>query len=280
MTSKPRRATTPSTAKAQADILERLSHGDLARKQYKGLAKCGAQRCGMAVCKDVCRYGSGRRLDQQATAARKLLKKVGGPFFEVHVGRHGWQRAAGGLHTVSLQAAKQVERNALDKLHMPGMAAVGMVKAAFMPSGEAGGWHVEIHQLIAGASREEITKAFSTRLDSTRTHNNLRIDPVQELKSALRRVLDQQVMLRELPEDTQPAWPNKKARREYYRWALGLRNGERVIRYGCDRRFNQIKKVGRTIKFKPRKKRSAPWLEPFQFGSETREQMDLLKTRR
>ena len=117
---------------AQADILDRLRQTDLARAKYKGLAECEAQSCGMKRCRDVCRYGSERRLDQQAAAARKLLKRVGGPYFEVHVGRQTWQQPLGNLDKVSVAAAKQVERNALDKLHMPGIAAVGMVKAAFI----------------------------------------------------------------------------------------------------------------------------------------------------
>jgi hypothetical protein len=279
MSGKSRKAKKRLLKAAQADIVERLSHTSLAGKQYKGLAKCGAQHCAMKSCTDVCRYGSARRVGRLAERTRKLFKKVGGPYFEVHVGRQVWQRAAGDLNKVSLQAVKQVERNGLDKLHMPGMAAVGMVKAAFVPDGDAGHWHVEIHQIIAGAERDEITSAFSTRLDGTR-ENHLRIDPVTKLKSALWRVLDQEAILHPSPwDDIEPTLPKKKTRREYYCWALGLRTGERVIRYGCDRHFKRLKKRGRTITMQPPKKRNAPWLEPYQFGSVTREQMDLFKGR-
>jgi hypothetical protein len=173
----------------------------------------------MTTCKDVCRYGNERRLDRQACAARKLLKKVGGPYFEVRVGRQSWQQPGGELHKLSLTAAKQVQRNALDKLHMPGMAAVGMLKVAFVPGSGPGRWHVEIHQVVAGATREEVTKAFSTRLDNSRD-NYLRVDPVNPLglKQIVRRVLDQVVMLRQQPDDgSPPVWPEKGARREYYR---------------------------------------------------------------
>lgn len=253
--------------RAQADIVARLRQTDLPRVKFKGLAKCKAQGCGMNRCRDVCRYGSERRLEAQAAAARKLLKKVGGPYFEVHVGRQSWQQPAGGLDKVSLAAAKQVERNALDKLHMPDIAAVGMVKAAFMPD-EGGRWHVEIHQVIAGLGREEIRAAFSTRLDNSRV-NFFWIDEVTDLNPAVRRVLNQSVMIRQRPDDDdEPAWPKKRARGEYYRWALSLGNGERVIRYGCDRHFNQIEKTGRTIKSKPPRKYNAPWLEKYQFGSD------------
>ena len=261
--------TTSKTKLAQADIIARLRRTDLPLAKYKGLAKCGAQGCGMKRCRDVCRYGSERRLDRQAAAARKLLKKIGGPYFEVHVGRQTWQRPVGDLDKVSLAAAKQVERNALDKLHMLGIAAVGMVKAAFMPDEKESRWHVEIHQVIAGASREEIRTAFATRLNKNNGENYFWIDEVKDLKRAIRRVLNQVVIVQQRPDDDDaPAWPNKQARREYYRWALSLRNGERVIRYGCDQHFNRIKKVGRTIKPKPRRKYNAHWLEKYQFGSD------------
>ncbi|MCX7314022.1 MAG: hypothetical protein NTV56_20500 [Alphaproteobacteria bacterium] len=262
-------AKSSKTERAQADIVARLRRTDLPRAKYKGLAKCGVQGCGMKRCRDVCAYGSERRLERQAAAARKLLKKVGGPHFEVHVGRQTWQRPVGDLDKVSLAAAKQVERNALDKLHMPGIAAVGMVKTAYMPDGKENRWHVEIHQVIAGASREEIFTAFATRPTKNNGENYFRIDEIKDLKPAVRRVLNQVVIVQQRPDDgDEPAWPKTKARREYYRWALSLRNGERVIRYGCDQHFNRIKKVGRTIKPKPPRKHNAPWLEKYQFGSE------------
>jgi hypothetical protein len=279
MTGKPKQPRKlKATKAAQADILERLRQTDLSRAKYKGLAKCGARRCGMKRCRNVCAYGTERRLEQQGAAAHKLLKKVGGPYFEVHVGRHGWQKSIGNLDKVSLAAAKQVERNSLDKLHMPTIAAVGMVKAAFKSEEKDGGWHVEIHQIIAGVGREEIRTAFSTRLNSRR-QNYFWIDKVKDLKQAVRRVLHQVVMVQQRPDDDDKlAWPNKQARREYYRWALRLRNGERVVRYGCDRHFKQIKKVGRTIRPKVSKPRRNPvWLSPYQFGTESREMRDLHK---
>jgi hypothetical protein len=223
----------------------------------------------MRRCRDICRYGANQRLHWQTFAARKLLKKVGGPFFELRVGRQSWRQPCGGLHKVSLAAVKQVERNALDKLRMPSIAAVGMMKAAYMPDERHGSWHVEIHQIIAGVSRKEIRNAFATRLDNNR-ENYLWIDKIKNLTPAIGRVLDQSVMVRQRPDQgEEPARPRKEARGEYYRWTLGFRNGARVIRYGCDQHFNHLtKKRGRTIKAKFRKRRNAWWLERFQFGSD------------
>ena len=141
---------------------------------------------------------------------------------------------------------------------------------------EQGRWHVETHQVIAGVGREEIRTAFSTRPNKNNGENYFWIDEVKDLKQAVCRVLNQVVMVQQRPDDGDvPARPAKKVRREYYRWALSLRNGERVIRYGCDQHFNRIKKAGRAIKAKPRKPRPYPvWLAPYQFGTESRELFD------
>ena len=67
--------------------------------------------------------------------------------------------------------------------------------------------------------------------------------------------------------ETPSTRPKKAERTEYYQGVLDLEPGARLIRYGCDRYFNVLKKQPRLIKAKVPKKRPYPWwLEPYQFG--------------
>ena len=204
------------------------------------------------------------------------MQKAGPPFHEVRIIRASWRRPAGQLKTASIAAAKQLNRRALDSLYDLGVVAVGTFKVAPAPQYEGPGWICEIHQIVAGAKKEDLERIFSTRQDrgeikstSSDPINNLMIREVDALAAKVSEVLRRDIQGWQHPwrREITPTRPKKAERIEYYRWVLGLDPGERLIRYGCDRYFNLLKKQPRLIKPKVPKKRPYPyWLEPHQFG--------------
>jgi hypothetical protein len=271
----PRNGSGSKTKRAQADVVARLNRTDLPRARYRGLAECATGQCGMQRCRDVCCYGRKRRLAKDARAIRRLLKKNGGPYYEVRVGRGTWSQTGGQLDKLSLAAARQLNRRAFDALNKPSIVAVGRFKVGFEPHPNGGRWRGEVHQVVAGASRDEIQKAFTTRLDAGRD-NYLWIDKVATLRGAVGRVLLRDGMIwQSANNDDEPKRPPKRVRGEYYRWALSFGIGARTVRYGCDQHFNKLRKRGTTIRPKTPKPRPKPvWLAPYQFGTDTRERMD------
>jgi hypothetical protein len=154
------------------------------------------------------------------------------------------------------------------------MVAVGMLKVSFNPE-EEGRWKPFIHEIVAGVERDDIEKAFITKPYPRHRHYVL-IAPVTNLKKSIASVLSVESTDRLQDNDGfELVRPKASVRGEYYRWALRLDAGARLIRYGCNRHFNKLKKKGRTIRPKVRKPRRPPtWLAPWQFGTYEREQRD------
>ena len=253
-------------AATQADVINRLRRSGLPRRQYAGLAKCKPKVCGRKRCSDICVYGTKRRLKKQVRAAQELLQKSDGPYFEIFISRAAWSREPGQLQTVTLGAAKQLSRRALDTLQKPTVVAVGMFKAWFDRAQDR--WKMEVHLVVAGLSREELEKAIGP--SSNAKLEVLCIREVSDLPRTVRHVLHQRPRNWRHPLD--PSTPIRLPRREraeYYRWAFKFKIGGRVIRYGCDRHFNRLKKTGPTIRVRPRKRRSYPYhLIPHMFGGD------------
>jgi hypothetical protein len=261
--------------RAQADVLERLRRSRLAETKYQGLRKCTAGRCGMQRCRDVCRYGNLRRRGEQVKAVLRLFQKCDAPYFEVRIGHGAWSRPFGQLARVNLAAAKQLNRRGFDALHVPSMVAVGMLKVSLSSEEEGGQWKPVIHSIVCGVEREDIEKAFMAKPHPRHRHYVL-ITPITNLKTAIARVLSVESADRLQDNDGfELVRPKASVRGEYYRWALRFDAGARLIRYGCDRHFNKLKKNGRTIRPKVRKPRPNPtWLARWQFGTYEREQWD------
>ena len=150
---------------------------------------------------------------------------------------------------------------------MPGVVAVGTFKVSVAPKHEGGGWKYEIHQIVSGAKKADLEKAFAT---SRRfSGNSLRVKEVKNLGQAISDVLKRNVQGWQHPYRTEitPDRPKKAQRAEYYEWLLGLKSGERMVRYGCDQHFNKLKKKPRLVRQKIPKKRPYPiWLAPYMYG--------------
>jgi hypothetical protein len=198
------------------------------------------------------------------------MTKVDGPIHEVRLSREVWARPAGKLRGASIAAAKKLIRRALDNLYNPDIVAVGTFKVSFSSAYGGPRWIAEIHQIVAGATKEELDKVLC-RTRPGRDMNFLRVKQVNNLAQSICDVLRREPQLWQHPygnNELSSARPKKQYRAEYYMWELRLRLGVRMIRYGCDRYFNPLKKKPRVVRPKARKKRPYPyWLVPHMFGT-------------
>jgi len=253
-------ATVAATEQVQIDLLRRLPWTVVKPRQYIGLINCDYDRCGKVQCSEVCPFGTRRRRLNEILAAYRLIKNSKGPVFEVRIVRGVWARQYGRLHNVSIAAAKQLNRRALDRLNEPKIVAVGTFKVSVAPKYMGQLWMCEIHQIIAGAKEEDLEKVFCSTRPVPGTQNFARVKEVKNLGQTISNVLKRDLQGWQHPfiEGT-VARPKKTQRAEYYEWSLGLHLGVRMIRYGCDRYFNRLAKHQRPLHLKPPKKRPYPY---------------------
>ena len=254
----------------QDDLLERLKANMWFRNRSKALARCTADHCGTAKCVEVCAFADWRRRLEQIPAAYRLMKKTDGPIYEVRVVRGVWARPTGELRDVSIAAARQLNRRALDSIFIPELVAFGTFKVSLAPEYLEPHWICEIHQIVAEAEKSDLEKAFFVGKTREKYDSAVGITKVHNIGQAISDVLrvDLRGWQHPLSPDGSPAKPRKAHREEFYQWLLSLSFGERMIRYGCDRYFNRLNKKPRTIRPKVRKPRPYPtWLIPHMFGN-------------
>jgi hypothetical protein len=260
--------TVATTQRTQNDMLRRLEQVLSDPGRLAGLADCDKNYCGRVKCAEVCQFGTRRRRLKEIPAVHRLLHKSAGPLFEVRIGRGAWAQPAGKLNRVSIAAAKKLNRWALDQLYYPDLIAVGVFKVSVAPKHEGGGWKCEIHQIVSGAKKKELEKVFSSSRHAS--GNFLKVKEVTNLGQAISDVLKRDVQGWQHLYQTEitPDRPKKGHRAEYYEWLLDLSPADRVVRYGCDRHFNKLKKKPRLVPVKVRKGHPNPtWLGPYMFGS-------------
>jgi hypothetical protein len=274
----------------QSRMLRLLQHSSVDPNWYTGLDSCRLDHCGRVNCLEACPFGAFRRRLSDVPAALRLLQNAKPPFHEVRVSRAFWSRPFGKLNESSIAAAKQLNCRGLDRLyiregvvyHRESVIAVGSFKVAPSPPHDTERWVCEIHQVVAGAQKEELERALSTR--SYRRSkvfspfaDYLRVQEVKELATIVSKVLRcdlsgwQHPWRHEIP----PERPTKAQRREFYRWLLGLRPDARLIFYGSDKNLKKLERRPRKPPpppKAPRKRTSPP--EWSRFGSDERERMD------
>jgi hypothetical protein len=127
-----------------------------------------------------------------------------------------------------------------------------------------------IHQIVIGATKEELDKVFTKTRPGKYDLNFLRVSRVTNVGQTICDVLRREPQVWQHPWDNNEpssSRPAKTYRAEYYVWTLKLSRGERMFRYGCDRHFNPLIKKPRQVHVKLPKTRPYPkWLEPHMFG--------------
>ena len=147
----------------QKKFLRDLEASSIHSSCYEGLERCSTTICGCDKCLEVCRFAANRRRVRQIVAAHKLLRQCGEPIFQIRVARGVWVRNIDHLIEVSVGAAKQLNRRALDSLYNPDLVAIGVFKVGPTTHVEKELWVAEIHELVASAERDidDIKGAFS-----------------------------------------------------------------------------------------------------------------------
>jgi hypothetical protein len=282
--------TIASVAQDQQRLLEKLKNTSVDPSLYEGLEDCSAAKCGRPKCSDACRFGAYRRKRKSIPWIDWLLSDHPGPLYEVWIRRTVWSQAFGDLQP-SLGAINKLNRRALDSFYNPGLVAVGTVKVSV-----ANGAYVsEIHQIVAGEDKDRLERAFvpSQKVEGT---GFFWAKEVESLGPVINNVLDhglrpwkdprQRESTNEAPNavkstgwttvspymiNADPATPSnviKECWREYYAWRLGQTYNACMIRYGCDRHFNALKKAPRTIRSKaPKKRRYRSPPERYMYGN-------------
>lgn len=258
--------TADHVGRRQADLLDRMQSNAWFSRRRGQLQHCTADRCGGDKCAEVCAFGDWRRRLHQIPAAHRLISKTEGPLYEVIVIRGIWGHPIGELWRASIAAAKQLNRRALDTLFIPSLVAVGTFKVSLASDH----WICVVHEIVAGADKEELEKAFVGNWPQEKYASIVRVKEIKDLGQTLDSVFSVDLKVWEHPDDIYipPFKLKKHHREEFYRWLFGLSLGERMIRYGCDRYLNRLKKGTRTINAKVRKRRRYPiWLIPHMFGN-------------
>ena len=169
-----------------------------------------------------------------------------------------------------MAAAKQLNRRALDSMYNPELVAAGTFKVSLAPEYLEPHWICEIHEIVAGARKDDLEKAFCINETREKYDSSVGITKVENIGQTISEVLkaDLQGWQHPLWPDGSPAKPKKAHREEFYQWLLSLSFGERMIRYGCDRYLNPLKKKPRLVRAKIHKPRPYPtWLIPRMFGN-------------
>jgi hypothetical protein len=197
-------------------------------------------------------------------ALRRLFKSVPGPLYELRIGRRRWQRRSGALTAVSIKAAEQLNRRALDSLYTAGIVAVGSFKVAVLDDE----WVPEIYQIVAGATRSDLERVFTPTRWTKNGAVTVWVKEVEHLGRSIREVLSHELKIWHHPcAAPSERRPKQAERTEYYEWLLALPVGARAIRFGCDRYYNYLKKPARDRVIKAKKRRPYPvWLSHHMFG--------------
>jgi hypothetical protein len=252
--------TVDDTQQRQADMLRRLEQAGIDAGHYVGFDDCGPNHCGRLKCAEACWFGTRARRMREITAVHQLFAKSTGPIHVVHVVRGVWERPFNELKTVSIAAAKQLNRRAFDGLYNADIVAVGMFKVLIALESDGPCWIPEIREIVAGPTKSELYTAFQNSRPGNLDF--IRVEPVHSLGEAISSVLRRDL------EGRIGSSPKKSHRTEFYKWLLRLPVGARIIRYGCDRYFHKLVKPPRQRVIKPPKRRPYPyWLERYMYGS-------------
>ena len=112
----------------QRDLLRRLDRANIDPGYYVGLDDCRPSDCGRMKCAEACWFGTRTRRMAEIPAIHQLFARAAGPVHVVRIVRGVWERPINSLNRVSIAAAKQLNRRALDSLYNSDVVAVGMFK--------------------------------------------------------------------------------------------------------------------------------------------------------
>jgi hypothetical protein len=202
------------------------------------LQECSEEGCGQTRCVEVCAFADWRRRLQLIPAACRLFEQAPTSVYEVKVVRGAWDRRAGDLQ-IDIRNIKRMSERALKRLEIPNhpnVVAAGTIKPLIGTSYEPH-WVVQLHLIVAGADWDGLIRVFDSN-QKTMFGNSPWAERVKNLAQTINSVFCGDVRGWPRCPDEIPFTPTAAHRQEFFQWLLGLRFGERIIRYGCDEHLN------------------------------------------
>ena len=98
-------------------------------------------------------------------------------------------RPIGDLHKVSIVAAKELNRRALNTVHIPELVAFGTFKVSLAPKYVEPHWICELHEIVTDAEKRDLEKAFLVRETREKYDSYVRITEVGNIGQAVIDVL-------------------------------------------------------------------------------------------
>jgi hypothetical protein len=172
----------------QRDMLHRLRRSSVDPDRYAGLGDCRADHCGRVNCLEACWFGTRRQQLLEIPAIYKLLKESDGPLHEVRLIRGSWALPFGNLRDTNIGVAKTWNARALDKIFVRALVAVGTLKPYVAPENFGRVWICEVHQIIAGAEKEDLEKVLSNGRQRGLIINRVSVREVSDLAETISRV--------------------------------------------------------------------------------------------
>jgi hypothetical protein len=231
----------------QTEMLDRLE-----QKGYDALGRdfvteCSRDYCAADYCSEGCHFATRFRRIYGIYSAYKIFANHPGPFFDVSLVHPRWEKIPGTLETLNIAAARQWNYRRLRSLDATHVIAIGMFEVSL--NRELDGsthWGGEIHQVVAGAEKKDLSNAFKIEKRYREQRPSARLLVVTEAENLIRRIAYSQKRFVEERRAYISASTSRQARRhlppkaadwaEHDAWLLGLPLGARTIAFGCARR--------------------------------------------
>ena len=106
--------------------------------------------------------------------------------------------------TCSITATKQLNRRALDTIFIPEIVAFGTFKVSLAPEYHLEPhWICEIHEIIAGAPKDDLEKAFAISASREKYDSYVAVTKVENIGQAI-----SEVLRADLKGWQHPLWPD------------------------------------------------------------------------
>ena len=231
----------------QLEMIRRLEREGYDRALWSELSNCDAEYCARPRCTEGCHYGTRHRRLEQIRTGYRLFEQHPGPLLQVSIVHPLWECPIGSLAEIGVSAAREWNYRRLKTLDDDNIVAIGSFEVSVnRERDDELYWAGEIQQIIAGAAKDDLRKAFQIeKHHRTRGSNQklLKIISVERLGRQLGYSVKR--FVEERRAYTSPK-TGRQARRhlppqsehwaEHDAWLLGLRLGARTIAYGCTRR--------------------------------------------
>jgi hypothetical protein len=234
-------------ARRQLEMIRRLEREGYDRGLWSDLSHCDAEYCARRRCTEGCHYGARHRRLEQIRTGYRVLEQHPGPLLQVSIVHPLWECPVGSLAEVGVPAAREWNYRRLKTLDDDNIVAIGSFEISL--NRELDGelyWAGEIQQIVAGANKHDLRKAFKIEKHHRSRGSNqklLKIIAVERLGRQLGYSVKRFVEERRAyisPKTGRQARrhlpPQPEHWAEHDAWLLGLTLGARTIAYGCTRR--------------------------------------------